>query len=81
MTFNHAPADGQPRPIVYRCAGCGCTVEAPATAEPGDLCVCIPCSPHAAGNPRILELMHLAHARGLTLREAAEAAGYGAVKH
>jgi hypothetical protein len=29
----------------------------------------------------MLELVHLVHARGLTLREAVESVGYGAVRH
>jgi hypothetical protein len=83
MHADYKSTDGpvQPRPHRYRCAGCGCAVIAPPTAEPGDPCVCVACSPHVAGSPRMLELVHLVHARGLTLREAVESVGYGAVRH
>jgi hypothetical protein len=60
---------GQPP---YRCAGCGCAVIARAGSQPGEMHVCVRCTPYALGSPRVLELMHMAHDRGVTLSKAAE---------
>lgn len=66
-------ADAQHPPI---CAACGVPVQHSPNFASGDLPVCTACSPHVNGDPRMLATLWACHDKGLTLAQAAHAAGF-----
>ena len=70
--FTHRQPDAQHTPI---CAACGVPVHSPNLA-PGDISVCNACSTHVVGDPGTLAMLWACHDKGLTLAQAAHAAGF-----
>ena len=70
--FTHRQTDAQHTPI---CAAWGVPVHSPNFAT-GDISVCNACSPHVDGDPGTLAILWACHDKGLTLAQAAHAAGF-----
>lgn len=60
--------------VWLRCGGCGCSIPKPARLSGTIDATCSPCRSQIEGDARLEALLYASMKRGMTLREAVEAA-------